>query len=71
MQPFIFFLLFSQYFTPSLYLSLSPLFHQALECGLPQYLLDLLNESLEVENPSAAKALIVTALKAMARCVAW
>lgn len=40
---------------------------QALEYGLPQFLLDLLNEGLEVENPSSCKALIVKALKAMTR----
>ena len=45
-----------------------PLVVQALECGLPQYLLGLLQEGLDgVENVSSTKALIVKALKAMAR----
>ena len=40
---------------------------QALQFELVQYLLDLLNGTLKVENPAGTKAQIVKALKAMIR----
>lgn len=42
-------------------------FVQALQFELVQYLLDLLNGTLKVENPAGTKAQIVKALKAMIR----
>lgn len=46
---------------------ISSLFLQALKYELVQYLLQLLEGNLQVQNPAAIKAQIVKALKAMLR----